>query len=186
MLAARSPVRALPARRKQRAVAAVELALILPVLLLLALGVFDYARALQFNNVLVSLSREGANLAARTSEPPEYIMRVLQSTASPLRMNTDGRMYIVRVVGRADGRGDVDLVARAAQGDAGLQSRTYSCTSWRADNTCNLPMPRPIVSLPVVLQPGETVFVAEAMYDYTSVIRYVMPLPPVLYARTIL
>ena len=64
-------------RRRARGISLVELALVLPVLLLLVLGVVDFSRAIQFNNILVNLTREGANLSARTTEQPPYILRAL-------------------------------------------------------------------------------------------------------------
>jgi hypothetical protein len=45
--------------------ALVEFVLVLPILLFLALGVIEFARALDVTHSMTSLSREGANLAAR-------------------------------------------------------------------------------------------------------------------------
>jgi len=61
----------------------IELAILLPLLLMLVFGVIDYARAIQFNNILVAMSREGANLASRTSALPQDIIRALNVTADP-------------------------------------------------------------------------------------------------------
>jgi len=51
--------------KKSDGAALVELAIILPVLLLLAFGVFELGRAIQAKNIITNMSREGANLAAR-------------------------------------------------------------------------------------------------------------------------
>ena len=90
--------------RRQRGVSMIELALVLPVLLILVLGVIDFGRALHYNNVLVNISREGANLASRYGDiGPQDIIRALENTAEPLDMTTDGMIYITQVTSRADG-----------------------------------------------------------------------------------
>jgi hypothetical protein len=174
------------APRRARGISLVELALVLPVLLLLVLGVIDFSRALQYNNILVNLSREGANLSARTTEQPQYIFRALIDTATPLEMNVHGMMYITRLVGRADGRATVEEQHRPQTGGKdSLPSRIWNCSSW-SSGRCNLPNTRPIISLPTTLREGETVFAAEALYDYTLLTRYVISKDPRLYSITIL
>lgn len=177
----------LPRRRVLvRGVATIELALVLPLLLILVLGVIDFSRAIQFNNVLVHLSREGANLSARTTETPDDILRTLMDNAKPLEMNTEGMMYVTKLVGMPDGRARVEAQYRPLSGgDQGLSSRVFACGGW-SGGICNLPSTRPIISLPVSLLDGETVYAAEALYDYTPFTRYVMSDDPRLYAITIL
>ncbi len=53
-------------RKKSAGTAAVEFAFILPLLVLLAIPIFDLARIIQANMILINISREGANLASRT------------------------------------------------------------------------------------------------------------------------
>ncbi|RYE75018.1 MAG: hypothetical protein EOO80_16025, partial [Oxalobacteraceae bacterium] len=48
--------------RRQHGVAAVELALLLPMLVVLLLCAIDGARALQANIIITNISREGANI----------------------------------------------------------------------------------------------------------------------------
>lgn len=173
-------------RSTARGVATIELALVLPVLLILVLGVIDFSRAIQFNNVLVHLSREGANLSARTTETPDYILAALMDNAAPLDMNGTGMMYITKLVGRPDGRATVEEQHRPATGGkTSLRSRLYVCNSWSAGR-CNLPTTRPIVTLPTNLSNGETVYAVEALYDYTLLTRYVISDDPKLYSITIM
>jgi Flp pilus assembly protein TadG len=78
----------------------VELAMFLPLLVALALFVFDLSRAIQANNIIINISREGANLALRTSRDSyssEQIMNSLASTAQPLVIAEKGMMYITEV-----------------------------------------------------------------------------------------
>lgn len=179
-------------RRRARGVAMVELALVLPVLLLLVLGVIDFSRMIQFNNVLISLTREGANLAARSTEPPQFIVKTLMDTAEPLQMNTDGMMYITKLVGNGTTLARVAAQYRSASGGkAALASTLWACSSWSA-GVCNVPGTagppdtRPTVTLPVALTNGETVYAVEAFYDYTLFTRYVLSSNPKLASLTIL
>jgi Flp pilus assembly protein TadG len=75
----------------------VEFALVLPVLVLLALGIFDYSRMIQASNIISNMSREGASLASRTSIAHQEIMNAIASTAQPLAMGTNGAMYLTQV-----------------------------------------------------------------------------------------
>lgn len=180
----------------------IELAIILPVLLMLALGVVDYARAIQFNNILVAMSREGANLASRTNETPRNIITALNNTAEPLVMATDGMVYITQIMGRkvvptcidapptfCATYPQVQAQTRAITGDATLPSQVWACsTSWLGDGSCN-PVPvwvAPTATLPMTLSDGEVVFAVETLYDYTVIVNYVMETGPKLYSLTVL
>jgi hypothetical protein len=174
------------ARHRNAGNALIELALALPVLLVLLLGVVDFSRAIQFDNVLVNLSREGANLASRTTERPQYIMSALSDTASPLQMDSHGMMYITRIVGRADGSGNVEAQFRATRGDTSLTSRIWSCGGWAGQGVCDVPVVRPIVRLPMDLRDGEVVYAVEAVYEYTPLTGYLLRSDPHMYAQTVL
>jgi Flp pilus assembly protein TadG len=172
---------------RQHGIATVELGLVLPMLLMLTLGVIDLSRAIQFNNVLISLSREGANLAARTTESPQYILKTLMDTAAPLPMNVDGMMYITKLVGRADGNASVEAQYRPASGGKpSLSSALWACTSWGAGGVCTLPATRPVIALAIALNDGETVYAVESFCDYTLFSRYLFSSDPRLYSITIL
>ena len=81
----------------------VELALVLPVLVVLMLGLVDVSRAIQAYNIIGNMSREGANLALRASHSINHqdIMNSLANTAQPLAMGSRGMMYITEVKGVA-------------------------------------------------------------------------------------
>ncbi|MCL4745311.1 MAG: pilus assembly protein [Burkholderiaceae bacterium] len=175
-------------RPGQRGVSLVELALILPVLLIMVFGVIDFGRALHFNNILVNISREGANLASRYGDiSVQEIIVALENTAEPLDMASDGMIYVTRVRGRSsDGRGVVEAQFRATVGNTSLPSRTWTCPSWGGGGVCNVPATPPVVTFDVALTDRDTIYVVEAIYDYTVLIGYVMKTAPQLYARTIL
>ena len=127
--------------RRQRGVSMIELALVLPVLLILVLGVIDFGRALHYSNVLINISREGANLASRYGDiGPQDIIRALESTAEPLDMTRDGMIYITKITGRSDGRGTVEEQHRATSGATGLRvvSNMYALAGSLACATCRI------------------------------------------------
>ena len=165
----------------------IELALLLPILLILVLGVVDFGRALQFNNILVGMSREGANSAARTSSTPAAIITALGQTGQPMQMNLNGMIYITTLIGRSDGRADVQSQYRYTSGNSTLGSRIYVCSSWGSGGACTVPTsPSPIVSLSLPLAAGEMINIAESLYFFTPIAGYVMTSPITLYSATLL
>jgi Flp pilus assembly protein TadG len=60
----------IPIRRNQRGAAAIEFALILPVLVLLILGIIEFSVALYDKAVITNASREGARAGIVFRDPP--------------------------------------------------------------------------------------------------------------------
>jgi Flp pilus assembly protein TadG len=91
----------------ERGIAAVELALILPILLVLAFAVIDLGRFIQARMVIANMSREGGSLASRLEYDPtnktalqtefRRILDMLMSASSGLNMAADGKIYISRI-----------------------------------------------------------------------------------------
>jgi hypothetical protein len=130
----------------------VELALVLPVLIALVIGIFDYSCAIQANNIITNMSREGANLASRTSIPLDVIMASLASTAQPLALQNKGAMYITKVTN-----------------DEGTLKVKLPVDSWGKAN--GLPSKVDGANLAgtlksITVQPGESVFISEVLYRY--------------------
>lgn len=191
-----------PNTRSESGNTLIELAIILPVLLLLALGIVDFGRAIQFNNILVSISREGGSLASRTTEPPQNIIAALINTAQPLDMPSKGMMYITEIMGQkidSDCVGDcaiyplVRAQTRALTGDNSLPSRVWSCPTLYSNSNggcvnssswANSSQSRPV--LPVTLSDGEVIYAVETIYDYPVIVRFVMKSGPELYSLTVL
>ena len=170
----------------------VELALVVPFLLVLSLGVADVGRALLFNNILTNMSREGANLASRTSQSPAFILDTLNETAAPLKMATQGMGILSRVKAIDGESGTVITVVfeqyRAVSGKASLSSKLWVCPSWASNGACNLPTDATsrIVALPFTLELGYEVNVMETIYEYTPLTNFVLKTSPELYAWTLL
>ena len=88
----------------------VELAFILPILVVLVFGIVDFGRLIQARLVVANVSREGGSLASRvgiyndapnpTDDRAEFnqVMNLLLSSAFPLDVTgADGKIYITRI-----------------------------------------------------------------------------------------
>ncbi|CAG4893401.1 TadE/TadG family type IV pilus assembly protein [Paraburkholderia gardini] len=171
-------------RQKQRGVAAIEMAVLLPMLIAIALPVYDFARNIQAQMILTNVSREGANLASRalTAFPVQTIMSSLTQTTPPLNMSANGMIYITMIVGNntCDAKGNNCTGVVAAQyrwtgGNYFPASKIWNCgsagTSWATDGTGSCANVPPVTSTsPVVstlqgqLWDGQVVYVVEAFY----------------------
>ncbi len=161
-------------RNKCRAVgnAAVEFAFILPLLVLLAVPIFDFARVIQANMILTNISREGANLASRTSETPQTIMNALAATAPPLDMGGRGMIYITKVMGNREGTAIRNVIVQQDKwlgGSYAPASALWTCGGWNADGSCgSLPSnPNAAPTANVMtnqLVDGEVIYVVETFY----------------------
>ncbi len=182
-----------PAMSNQRGSSLVEFAVLLPLLLILVFGAIDLGRAIQFNNILVNMSREGANLAARTQISPQAIIDALNHTAAPIAMETDGMIYLTRITGTklnpacttncvVEAR--VRAQYRATVGGA-ISSRIYTCPGW-SGATCSVPNPLPEIEWDMALTDAEEVWVAEVACNYAPVTGFALIGKRQLYSRTVL
>lgn len=200
-------------RTRQGGLAAVELALLLPILCILLFGVIDFFRALQANIIMTNIGREGANLVSRGSTGVETgsqdIIYALMATAPPLNVNQQGMIYITRVMGVAGAtstsattsvvtdqyRWD-DTVRKLGVNKSGYVpvSRVYTgCTGWSNGACTSLGGAKPAVAtMSGKLRDGEVITVVETFYKYDmmltnfSIAGLSLPrLGPDLYSMTI-
>jgi len=193
---------------RQRGLAAVELALLLPFLMMLLFGMIDLARALQANTILVNLSREGANLAARGNTPLETdsqdIMYALMASAPPLNVNERGMMYITRVMGVGTGTGAKNVVLDQYRWQDGARqlglgynnnnynpgSKIYKCSAW-LNEACTSSAARPtVLIMNGQLADGEVIYIVESFYRFNMLVAgggfLALPtLGPDLYSMTV-
>jgi len=168
----------------------IELAMILPILMLLCFGAAEMSHAILYNNILINMSREGANLASRTTQSPQFIINALNNTSAPLVMTTHGMIFISRVTGIDGGSGLVlpviDEQYKAVYGNGTLVSRLWQCPHWDATGNCTLPVPitTRVVNLPFALGLGYQVYVVEALYDYIPLTNLFLTTSEQLYSVT--
>lgn len=173
-----------PGNRRRRGLAAVEFALLLPLLLLLLFGMVDAARALQANIIMTNISREGANLVARGNTQLETgsqdIIYALMASAPPLNVNQQGMVVITRVMGVVTNGVSKSVVLDQYRWDDavrglgfrasnyGPSSRVYACSAWNA-GTCggiNATAPPAVTTMSGKLADGEVIYVVETFYRY--------------------
>lgn len=91
-----------PARAGQRGVAVGELAILLPLLLVVLLGVIDLGRLVTGYQTLNDMSREAANLVSRGSSVDAAIAALSSSTTGPVDVIADGAIIISTLARRSD------------------------------------------------------------------------------------
>lgn len=177
----------LPPRQRRQGIAAVEFALLLPILLVLLIALLDMARGLQANMILVNLSREGANLASRgklqLSDNAQTIIGQVAASAPPLDMNKLGMIYITRIMGSTSGGTTKSIVLEQYRWDDSVNNRGYrvssyapvskiwSCSNWASGTagTCVVPSGSnaPVASMMSgQLLDGEVIYVVEVYYKF--------------------
>jgi hypothetical protein len=95
------------AKNKEKGIATLELALILPILCVLAFAVIDFGSLVQARLVVTNVSREGGSLASRdflinqaAIDPAKIakdLLIMLQSSGSPLDLQTWGRIFVTQI-----------------------------------------------------------------------------------------
>ncbi|MFC5475284.1 TadE/TadG family type IV pilus assembly protein [Paraherbaspirillum soli] len=162
-------------------IAAIEFALILPLLLLLALPIVDLARAIQANMILINISREGANIASRSAQldsvSSQNVMNALAATTPPLDMSKQGMVYITKVMGhlQAGVVRNVILEQYRWTGNPGYApaSTVWTCASWANDGSCSGIPANPdnagtANTMTGLLADGDVVYAVEAFYNFNT------------------
>ena len=166
----------------KRGVATLELALLLPFLILMVLGIFDYSRAIHAKNIITNMSREGANLAARSgnvaTNAQEY-MNAIAYTAAPLNMQANGEIYITVVKGEGSTGSVISTVqTQYTWGGGGISPLSKIGTSGHATGLGPL-------SLTNGLALGETVYAVEVFYHYHSLFFTFLGFDKIMYSMAV-
>lgn len=162
--------------RGAKGAAFVELAIVLPLLVLMALGVFDFARAIHAKNMITNMSREGANLASRTAIPGANIMNAIAYTAQPLDMVNNGTIYITVVQGTTEHGSTAPIIQSQSRwrNKSNPPSKIGSTTGDVAQNLGDLN-----------LAEGETVYSVEVFYRYRGMFFHYLGLDKQLYSMSV-
>lgn len=121
-------------RRGDGGQAALELALVLPLVALVLLAVAQVALVLRAQLLVVHAAREGARAAAVDPDPDAAVVGALAATPLPLDR------VEVRAVSTGDGRVRVEVVHRAAT-DLPLVGPLLGDVTLRADATMRVEQP---------------------------------------------
>jgi Flp pilus assembly protein TadG len=81
----------------QSGIAALELAMILPLLVMMVFWIIDYGRMIQARTIVANVSREGGSLASRGIGSGTTLLSMLQASGTPLNLSTYGKIYITRI-----------------------------------------------------------------------------------------
>ena len=83
--------------RGEKGIAALEFALIFPVLLVMVFAIIDVGRLIQARLIITNVSREGGSLAFRGAMPDAGLILMLQQSGQPLDLDGSGRIWISRI-----------------------------------------------------------------------------------------
>ena len=149
--------------RDKRGIAAVEFAMIAPIMFLFFVGCVEFSQALTVDRRIIQSASSTADLIARapsagmTTTQVDNELKIIEQLIAPYDLNA----LTVRIV---------SVKANAAPGNSG--ALTY-VVDWSRDNRGGTPYPRssPYTKIPSgLLVAGESVIVAEATYLYSPLI----------------
>ncbi len=83
--------------RGERGASAVEFAIILPVIMVIALGIIEFGNFFTARFIIINAAREGASLASRDIQSAQQLITLMQQAAAPLDLQAKGRIYIKRI-----------------------------------------------------------------------------------------
>ncbi|HUI05735.1 MAG TPA: TadE/TadG family type IV pilus assembly protein [Verrucomicrobiae bacterium] len=142
--------------------ALVEFVFVAAMLLLFVFGLIDFCRAISTRLVLTNLSREGSNLASRSTPITNAVDAVI-AAANPLDINAHGRVIITAVA--YDAHGNLIITNQLAKGGVatfdsdtkvGLVVGTHVKSGWIPPTTPSLPVG------------NQFVYVTEVFYDFQA------------------
>lgn len=155
-------------RRNNSGQALLELALIMPMLLVFVLGIVDFTRAIYDYEVITNLSGEGSSAASRNTSLTETVSDVINYAGSDINMTSNG-CVVVTAVSSPDGTSfkigangqAISVPCNSASSKIGCAPPTSGCGTAR-----NLP-----TQVQAVLQnsASQTVYITEVFYTFAPI-----------------
>ena len=184
-------------RCKSEGQSVVELALVLPLILLLVLGVIEMGYALYEDHLIIKLAREGSNLISRQSTFTEVEAALQAAASAPVTFDANGKL-ILSVIKLGTGGANLDkpiisqrhvlgsLNASSILGEppATAYDGTPNYAAKDADNDANI---RITGALPngLTLTAGQSVYITEVYARHNLITpfdKFGISLPTSLYA----
>jgi Flp pilus assembly protein TadG len=106
----------------ERGIAALELALILPVMLIIVFAIVDFGRLFNARLEITNIAREGGSLACRDMKSAADIITMLQTGASDLDLAKSGKIYVWKINGGSTQNAPYPYIDTASSANAGLLS----------------------------------------------------------------
>jgi len=110
---------------RQKGIATVEMALIFPLIAMMAFGIIDFGRLIQARLIVTNLAREGGSLASRDVQSTPSLVTMLQQGGTPLNMVAGGKIYIWKIragTSAANPEPFIDMTSSASGGALGVGS----------------------------------------------------------------
>ncbi len=150
--------------------ALIEMALLLPLLAIVALGIVDFSRAIYDAEVIKNLSGEGSNLASRGTTLADTVTAVTNDSDIPL--SSSGCVIVSSVTCTLNSSGQCTnayvITGQAISAACNGNSSRVGC--YPASPTCTASATVPTqVQTVLSTVPGYTVYSTEVFFDYTVV-----------------
>ncbi len=110
-----------------RGAAALEFAILLPLLCLMIFGIIDIGRLVEARLVVTNVSREGANLASRDLKSGADLLTYLSDSSSPIDLVNSGRIYVTTITaGTSAASPDPAIASQISTGNLAASSAISS------------------------------------------------------------
>jgi len=142
------------------------------ILLFLLFGMIDFCRAISTRQILINLSREGANEAARgigdtTDATISNAIAAVITGASPLDMNAHGRVIISAVLNQGSGTFKItNQISKGSMTNVSSKIGVLNAVGSGAAGS-GVVMPFLASAQGAIPQTNQTAFVAEVYYNFT-------------------
>ncbi|MEW6440394.1 MAG: TadE/TadG family type IV pilus assembly protein [bacterium] len=110
---------------QEKGIASLELALILPWLLIMVFWIIDFGRLMQASLIVTNVSREGGSIVSRSFNSGQNLLDMLVASGSPLNLNGSGRIYVTRIAaGTSPSHRNPTIDTQFSRGSLGVTSST--------------------------------------------------------------
>jgi hypothetical protein len=112
-----------------RGSALIEMALVLPFILMLLMAVIDFGHLIQTRLIITNVSREGGSIASRAPSIDSGLTDMVLASGTPLNLaGADGRVYITRIQAGPDANSPSPTIATQISGGSLAEASRISGT----------------------------------------------------------